>query len=259
MRLPLSMSVCCTLILVGVTVSCGGTPSAADRITVFAASSLTDVMTAVGEAWQGEGGSPVVFSFAASSTLARQAGAGAPANVILLAGGEWMAILDENGTIVRHSRIRPVSNQLVLIGPAGSADSTTFDPSFRLPAGGRLAVGDPSHVPAGQYARQTLERIGRWMEFEPHLATADNVRGALALVERGDAPLGIVYRTDARVTDRVRVLSVIPDSLHDPIVYEAAVVAGHQTQASVAFLAFLRSATARRVFHEAGFNVPETS
>jgi len=230
------------------------TPSR-DRVTVYAATSLTDVLSAAAAGWSPD--ADVRFSFAASSTVARQVQAGAPADVVALADTKWMDWLDEHGAIESATRIRPAGNRLVVIAPVATSTPRTdlFTAALDLPAGARIAMGDPAHVPVGRYGRQAMVRAGLWAALEGRLATADNTRAALALVERGAAPRGIVYATDARASERVRVLATIPDSLHDPVVYEMAAVRGRSRPETESFLRFLESDQAARLFREAGFTV----
>jgi len=178
-------------------------PAAAQEqpLTVFAAASLTDAMRALGEAWQQKGHPGPRFSFAASSTLARQIEQGASADLFMSADEPWMDYLQQRDLIVNATRISPVGNALVLVAPADSTANVTLargtDLAALLGANGRIATGDPAHVPVGRYAQAALTWMGQWDAVSPRLARADNVRAALLLVERGEAPFGIVYATDA--------------------------------------------------------------
>lgn len=200
----------------------------AEPVTVFAAASVTNAMEEIGELFR-EKGEEAQFSFASSSTLARQIEAGAPAQIFVSANEEWMDYLAERDLIEPATRVSPISNRLVLIAPSDS-DLTSIEitgsTDFASPLGshGRLAVGDPEHVPAGIYAKQALERLGAWTSLEPRLARADNVRAALALVETGEAPLGIVYSTDAAASTGVKVIGTFPPTSHDAITYPFAIV-----------------------------------
>lgn len=237
--------------------ACAGSDPDPQPVTVFAAASLTDVLTDLSATWEAAGGAPVRLSFAASSVVARQAEQGAEVDLLALANAAWMDYLDGRDLLEPGTRVRPIGNRLVLVAPSGP-DGTSpggFDPAFVLPDGARLAVGDPAHVPAGQYAREALERLGRWAELEARLALADNVRAALALVERGEVPLGIVYATDAARARGVRVVATFPDSLHAPIVYEVAVLRGRMRPGIAAYLAFLTGPEAAQAFRSAGFTV----
>ncbi len=235
-------------------------PARAAEVTVFAAASTTDALNAVAALFTARTGIAVRSSFAASSTLARQVEQGAPADLFLSADNKWMDYLADHGQLVAGSRRALLGNDLVLIAPAGSRlGRLTLSKGTDLAAllgNGRLAVGDPDHVPVGIYARQTLEAMGQWPALEPHLARAASVRAGLMLVERGEAPLGIVYGTDAAITAKVKVVGIFPAGLHRPIVYPVALVAGHDTSPSRAFLAFLSSDAARAVFARYGFTRP---
>ncbi|MEO1092559.1 MAG: molybdate ABC transporter substrate-binding protein [Pseudomonadota bacterium] len=231
---------------------------AAEPITVLAAASLTDAMQAVGEAYEEATGVEVRFSFASSSTLARQIEAGAPAQIVALADERWLDYLADRRLIEPASRSSPIGNRLVLIaalpwdnGPL-SADHA-LDVAALLGSNGRLATGDPDHVPAGRYAKEALEHLGQWSSLEPRLARADNVRAALALVERGEAPLGIVYATDAAASDDVTVVATFPPESGTPITYAFALVAGTATPDAEALLAFMTAEAGLTMFERFGF------
>lgn len=231
---------------------------AADKITVFAAASLTDALNRLDADYMASTGVAVVASFAASSTLARQIEAGAPAQVFLSADTKWMDYLAQKGLIEPGTRIDVLGNALALIAPADQsvgplAINRSLDWQHLLGNGGRLAVGDPDHVPAGIYAKEALVGLGVWPTLEPRLARAEDVRGALALVEHGDAPLGIVYVTDARISSRVKIVGVFPAVGHSPIVYPFAVVKGAASAPVMAYFHFLSGPKARSVFNSFGF------
>ena len=225
---------------------------------VFAAASLTDAMTEIAGAFSAATGIRAQFSFAASSTLARQIEYGAPASVFISANRLWMDRLEEAGLIVAASRSDIAGNRLAVIAPASAGSPTDFTPSrdlARLLGDGRLAVADPDHVPAGIYARAALESLGLWRDMQPRLARSGDVRGALALVARGEAPLGIVYASDAEVTDRVRAIALLPADSHPPIAYPAALTATAGDDAR-AFLPFLRGPAAQAILRARGFSAP---
>ncbi|MDF1722156.1 MAG: molybdate ABC transporter substrate-binding protein [Minwuia sp.] len=230
--------------------------AAAERLTVFAAASLRDVMTRIGDAYQRQHASPVRFSFAASSTLARQVEAGAPADIIISANTAWMDYLAEATVIESGSRMVLAKNALALVGhrdrfpkPVGLAPALGD-----LMVGERLAIGDPAHVPAGIYARQALIELKLWSGLQGQLAYAADVRAALALVARGEAALGLTYLTDVAVAaDTVTLLAVLPPGLHAPIVYPAAIIAGRRTDETVRFMAFLQGEEAALILRDAGF------
>ncbi|MCZ8150512.1 MAG: molybdate ABC transporter substrate-binding protein [Roseomonas sp.] len=200
--------------------------SAQQPVTVFAAASLTDALRALGQDWAARGNTAPRFSFAASSALARQIGQGAPADLFLSADEAWMDYLSDRNLIEGDTRHSPIGNALVLIAPSDRARQVALGRGVDLLAlaeGGRIAVGDPAHVPAGRYAQAALEWLGQWQAAAPRLARAENVRAALLLVERGEAPLGIVYATDAAASRGVAVIGTFPAESHRPITYPFAV------------------------------------
>ncbi|MBD8891470.1 molybdate ABC transporter substrate-binding protein [Roseibium litorale] len=225
---------------------------AAEKVTVFAAASLTDAMTAIGKDYEEATGIEAVFSFAGSGTLARQVEAGAPADVFISADEAWMNYAVEKQAVDPGSVQVIAENELVLVGPKGvdklelTADALTA----RL-SGGRLAIADPDTVPAGRYGKQSLEGTGLWDSVSGKLAPMENVRVALASVARGDTPLGIVYASDAHVEPKVEVLAVFPRESHTPIRYPAALTVG-ASEGTADFLDFLSSETARKRLEEAG-------
>ncbi len=231
----------------------------AQGVTVFAAASLTDVMKDIATAWQAEGHPAPRFSFAASSTLARQVEQGAPANLFASADEQWMDYLARRDLIVPATRHDLLRNDLVLVVPANRKEHVEIGPGFDLArllgADGRLAVGDPAHVPAGIYAKQALTRLGIWDSVAQHLAPAGDVRGALLLVERGEAPAGIVYATDAAASPGVAIAGTFPAASHDPIVYPFAVTKSGDTTEARDFLAFLQGPAAEQAFEKRGFGV----
>jgi molybdate transport system substrate-binding protein len=232
---------------------------AAPPLLVFAAASMTDAMGEVITRWNGQGSVRAVASFAASSTLARQIEHGAPAAVYVSASTSWMDHLERRGAIVPATRVDVASNELALVAPADTVFTFALArgaPLAERLAGGRLALADPDHVPAGMQARQALEHLGLWAGVAPHVARASDVRAALAFVARGEAPLGVVYVTDARASRRVRLVATFPPGSHEPIRYPAAVVAAHDAPAARAFVRFLRSPEAAAVFAARGFGSP---
>ncbi len=224
-------------------------------IIVFGAASLTNVLQDLGDAFTKQSAIPVKFSFAASSTLARQIESGAPADVFFSADLDWMDYLQTRNLIQRATRRDVVGNRLVLIAPAGSTIALKIGPHFALVAalnGKRLATGDPESVPAGRYARAALTSLGVWNEVADRIAPADSVRSALAFVDRGETPLGIVYETDALIDRKVRIVDVFPATSHDPIVYPIALTV-HASPAAAKFLAYVESPEADPVFKAYGF------
>jgi len=231
-----------------------------EPLTVFAAASLKESLGAVVAAWTAQSGQKVVVSYAASSALAKQIEQAAPADVFISADREWMDYLVERKAVDATSRFDLVRNRLVLVAPAAGGPAhvplRAAALAQALGAEGRLAVAETENVPAGRYARQALSALGLWDGVAAHLAPAENVRAALAFVARGEAPLGIVYETDARAEPRVRVVARFPDSSHTPIVYPAARVAASPAARSAGFLAYLHGARARAIFLRAGFSKP---
>ena len=231
----------------------------AQELTVFAAASLTDALKDVSAQWAQAGHPPLRMSFASSSTLARQIEQGAPANVYASADEKWMDYLAGKKLIATDTRKDLLGNDLVLVVPADEPQHVTIGPGFNLLGllgpNGRLATGDPAHVPAGIYAEQALKKLGIWDAVSPHLARADDVRSALLLVERGEAPAGIVYGTDATVSKAVTVAGTFPANSHDPISYPFAVVRSGDTAEARALMTFLAGRQARALFVGRGFKV----
>jgi molybdate transport system substrate-binding protein len=240
--------------------SLSGWPSlaaAADKapITVFAAASLTNVLQDLGDAFTKETSIPVRFSFAASSALARQIENGSPADIFFSADLEWMDYLQTRKLIQGDTRRDVLGNRLVLIAPADSKIKLKIAPLFPLAAAlgrGRLATGDPDSVPVGRYARQALTTLGVWNDVADRVVRTENVRSALAFVDRGETPLGIVYATDASIDKQVRVVDVFPANSHLPIVYPIALTSKAKTDAA-RLVAYLRSPAGDVAFKAYGF------
>ncbi len=227
-------------------------------LTVFAAASLQESLTAANEAWAKRNGTPARLSFGASSAMARQIEKGAPADLFLSADVDWVDWLAERRLIVPASRRNLLSNSLVLIAPAASKASLKIGkgmPLAKALGGGRLAVADPAAVPAGKYAKASLTALGVWGSVEKSLLPAENVRAALAYVSRGEAPLGIVYATDAKADPKVRVVGTFPAATHPPIVYPGAVLSGSRNPRAAAFLGYLQTPEAAAIFKRYGFGV----
>lgn len=249
-----------TLILL--TLSCN--VIAADRVLIFAASSLSNALSEVGDTFKADRiANPTkinpVFSFASSSTLARQVAQGAPAQIYLSANQKWMDYLVTQHAVLSESRVTLLRNSLVLVAPNTSpVDKVTLTKHWNITQAigdSRLAVGDPDHVPAGRYAKQALESLGLWSQAIPLLARANNVRGALALVERGESPLGIVYATDALVAKKVKTVATFPANSHNAIEYPLVMVENEPDAATTAFYQYLQSDTAQAIFVKYGFKV----
>jgi molybdate transport system substrate-binding protein len=226
---------------------------------VLAAASLQESLTEAASAWAAKGHPKPVLSFAASSALARQAIAGAPADLFLSADEEWMDALAKAGLLCAGTRTTLLGNRLVLIAPVASKVRLTPSRGFALAKAvgpGRLALADPDAVPAGKYAKAALIALGVWGGVAAKVAPAENVRAALALVERGAAPLGIVYATDARASKAVRVVGVFPASSHPPIRYPVAMLKASRHRDAAGFRAFLLSKQGRAIFARHGFSAP---
>lgn len=229
-------------------------------LTIFAAASLTDAMRALAQEWQNRGHPAPRMSFASSSTLARQIEQGAPADLFMSADEPWADYLQERNLIVNASRVSPIGNALVLVAPANAAQPVTLARGTNLVAmlgtDGRLATGDPAHVPVGRYAQAALTWMGQWDAIAPRLARADSVRSALLLVERGEAPFGIVYATDAAISQGVRVVGTFPAESHIPVTYPFALTRRAETNAQArAMLAFLTGPEAMPVWQRFGFSL----
>lgn len=229
-------------------------------LTVFAAASLKESLDAVAGAYTADTGQPVQVSYAASSALARQIGQRAPADVFIAADTDWMDWLQERGLVDPASRVDLLGNALVLVAPAGSdaqplalAPGTDLRPL--LGDDGRIALALTASVPAGKYARSAFESLGMWDALSPRVAESENVRAALLLVARGEAPLGVVYGSDARAEPRVRVLAAFPAGSHPDIVYPVARVAASTHPAAAGFVAWLQSDRAGALFRDHGFTL----
>jgi molybdate transport system substrate-binding protein len=231
----------------------------AQDLTVFAAASLTDAMKDIAQLWSKDGHPPLHMSFGSSSTLARQIEQGAPANLFASADEKWMDYLAEKNLIAADTRKDLLGNDLVLVVPSSEPRHLDIGPGFDLISllgpNGRLAVGDPAHVPVGIYAQQALTKLNLWTAVEPHLARTDDVRSGLLLVEREEAPAGIVYATDAAISKGVMVAGTFPPNSHDPVSYPFAVTKAGDTPEARALLAFLSGPQARTVFVQRGFKV----
>jgi molybdate transport system substrate-binding protein len=239
-------------------VSAVGAPAAAQEktLTVFAAASMKNALDDINAAFLKATGTKVTASYAASSALARQIEQGAPADIFASADLDWMDYSSQKKTIKEDTRVNLLGNRLVLIAPKDSRiDSVAIGAGFDL-AGligdGRIATADVNAVPVGKYAKSALQKLGIWGSVEKKFAMADNVRGALALVSRGEAVLGIVYETDAKVDLNVKIVGTFPGDSHPPITYPVAATVNAKPQAA-AYLNFLRSNTAKAVFEQYGF------
>jgi molybdate transport system substrate-binding protein len=229
--------------------------AAADTVTVFAAASLKDALDEGARAYPAKAGDRIVASYAASSALAKQIEAGAPADLFISADLEWMDYLEQRRLIRSDTRRNLLRNRLALIAPADSKVSVSIVPGFPLAAllgNGRLAMANPDFVPAGKYGKESLEALGVWKDVRTKVASAENVRAALVLVSRGEAPFGIVYRTDAAADPKVRVVGLFPENTHPPIIYPIAMTVGGKSAAE-GFLQWLSQPEAKAIFEKYGF------
>ncbi|HWM30425.1 MAG TPA: molybdate ABC transporter substrate-binding protein [Methyloceanibacter sp.] len=225
---------------------------------VFAAASLKDALDAINAAWSKESGKSAVISYAGSSVLAKQIEEGAPADVFISADLDWMDYLAKRNLIKPGTRFNLLGNTLVLIAPKDSSLEAKIVPDFPLAAligDGKLAMANTESVPAGKYGKAALTKLGIWDAVKDKIAQAENVRAALLLVSRGEAPLGIVYATDAKADPNVKVLGTFPADTHKPIIYPAAVLAQSRSADAQAFVTFLKTDTANKLFQDQGFTV----
>lgn len=234
--------------------------AAESEVVVFAAASTTNAIAEIAELYAACNLGRVTPSFASSSTLAKQIENGAPADVFLSANEKWMDYLQEKKLLVKGTRFDLLGNRIVLIAPKDSAlKHIEVAPGMSLKAAlgedGLLSMGDPDYVPAGMYGKKALESLSSWDPIKNRIAPMKDVRAALVLVERGEAPLGLVYATDAAISKKVRVVGVFPADSHSPIVYPVAAVAGGRTTAARRFMNFLKTPEARAVFEKYGFAV----
>jgi molybdate transport system substrate-binding protein len=232
--------------------------AAQETIVVFAAASLKKAIDDVNAAFSRQAGLKVATSYAASPALARQIEQGAPADIFISADRDWMDYAEQKQLIRPDTRADLLGNRLVLIAPKNAkiseiAIGENFDIAA-LAADGRIAIADTRAVPAGKYAKQALEKLGAWAKAAPKLAMSENVRAALAFVARGEAPLGIVYETDARIEPQVKIVGRFPESSHAPIVYPVAMTM-RATLSALSYLDFLRTNDARSIFENYGFSV----
>lgn len=247
----------CLLCLSAWSLTSGAADKSQPALTVFAAISLTNALQDIGDAFTKDRARSVRFSFASSSILARQIDAGAHADVFISADLDWMDYLRAHNAIKAESERNLVGNELVLVAPVQSTIALKIKPHFALRAalaGGRLALADPESVPAGRYARSALMTLGVWADVADRLAPAEDVRTALMFVNRGEAPLGIVYRTDVLVDDKVRIVDTFPADTHPPVVYPVALTAVAAPGAQE-FLDYLNGPAAAAVFKKYGFTL----
>lgn len=253
--------------ILGLAAAClAGLPSATGtaqaqpkELVIFAAASLKNALDEAAAAWARETGKPAPkISYAASNVLAKQLEQGAPADLFLSADLDWMDYAAGKNLIRPETRVSLLANRIALIAPADSTATVTLAPGVDLSAAlgqGRLAMGNVDSVPAGKYGKAALEKLGGWNKIKDKVAQADNVRAALLLVSRGEAPLGIVYTTDAAADPKVKVIATFPQETHPPIVYPVAMTRDSSHPDAAAFLAHLRGAGPRAAFEKQGFTV----
>lgn len=228
------------------------------EVVVFAAASLKNALDAVDASWQAESGKQAKASYAASSALAKQIEEGAPADVFISADLDWMKYLSDKKLTNAGSEVKLLGNRIVLVAPKDSTATAEIAPNFDLAkmlGDGRLAMGDVKAVPAGKYGKAALEKLGVWPSVEGKVAQAENVRAALKLVSTGEAPLGIVYQTDATAEPGVKIVGTFPEETHPPIVYPVAVTAGSKNADAAAYVKYLQSPKAKELFEAQGFTV----
>jgi molybdate transport system substrate-binding protein len=247
---------CTTVVTWGV----GTAPASAQGrdVLVFAAASLKNALDDVAAQWQRETGKKAVISYAASNTLIKQIEQGAPADIFVSADLDWMDYGQQKGLIKPETRANLLGNRIVLVAPKDSNISVAIAPGFDLAGllkGGRLAMGNVDAVPAGKYGKAALEKLGVWDSVKDKVAPAESVRAALVLVSRGEAPLGIVYQTDAASDPSVKIAGVFPESSHPPIIYPIAMTKDGSHPDAQAFFNYIRSAAARPAFERQGFTV----
>jgi molybdate transport system substrate-binding protein len=237
----------------------------ADDVLVFAAASLKPALDEIIATPDAKAICPpsaceIKASYAASSQLEHQIEAGAPASIFISADQDWMNAADAKGKIVKASRADLLGNALVLVAPKDSTVSLKIAPKFDLAGAlgkdGHIALGEPNSVPAGKYAKASLTSLGVWDSIQPRIVSADNVRAALNFVAKGEAPLGVVYRSDAVSEPAVRVVDTFPDASHAPIVYPAAIVTDHDTPAARKLIELLRAPSSQAIFTRYGFDAP---
>ena len=237
----------------------GGTALAQQReVMIYAAASMKNVLDDIGKQYQAETGKRINVSLAASSALAKQIENGAPGDIFISADLDWMDYLAQRKLIKPETRRNLLGNQLVLIAPLESDAWAKIKPGFplaRMLKGGKLAMGNTSSVPAGKYGKAALEKLGVWPSVQNQIAQAESVRAALALVARGEAPLGIVYKTDAEAEPHVKVVGVFPEDTHPPIIYPVAILSDSRNPDAAAFLAYLSSPRCKPIFQKNGFTV----
>ncbi|MBN9061368.1 MAG: molybdate ABC transporter substrate-binding protein [Rhizobiales bacterium 65-9] len=229
------------------------------EVVVFAAASMKNALDEIAAGWAKASGKPAPkISYAASNTLAKQIEHGAPADLFISADLDWMNFLAGKNLIKPDTRVNLLANRIVLVAPKDSTASVAIAPGFDLAkalAGGKLAMGNVDAVPAGKYGKAALEKLGAWNGVKDSIAQAESVRAALLLVSRGEAPLGVVYQTDAAADPNVKIVGAFPEDTHPPIIYPVAVMKDSTNADAAAFLSYLRGPAARTAFEKQGFTV----
>jgi molybdate transport system substrate-binding protein len=236
----------------------GSAAAQAQEVTVFAAASLKNALDEIAAAWKQAQGKQTRIAYGASPALARQIEAAAPADIFLSADPDWMDYVDQRKLLRPASRANLLANRIVLIAPKDSSIDLKIEKGFALRAalaGGRLAMANTDSVPAGKYGKAALEALGVWSTVQDRVAQAENVRAALLLVSRGEAAAGIVYQTDAAADSNVRIIGTFPQDTHSPIVYPIAILQSSKNPDAAAFVAFLKTPTAARLFEKQGFSL----
>ena len=244
------------LMLLTILIVCGSAAHASEEdVVVFAAASMSEAVSALGTAFEKKTGFPVISSFAGSGTLARQIKEGAPADIFISANLPWMGYLDRAVLLEPESQVTIASNNLILVAP----NETDLPHPFRLEklptiiGTGQLAIGNPAHVPAGAYAKDSLESLGLWEKIQGNLVMLPNVRAVLALVDRGEAPFAVIYETDMRLAKNIQLAAVFPQNSHPPISYVMAKVKGNDGHSTNLFYKFVRSEEGREILRRHGF------
>jgi molybdate transport system substrate-binding protein len=233
---------------------------AAADVTVFAAASLREALDEHAKQFEASTGNNVIVSYGASNALAKQIEAAAPADIFISADLDWMDYVDQKHQLAPNSRFNLLRNTLVLIAPSSSSSKLKIGPNFGLAAAlgtEKLAMANPDSVPAGKYGKSALEKLGVWTSVEKQVARAENVRAALALVSRGEAPFGIVFFTDALSNKGVKIVDTFPPESYPPIIYPAALLVSSKSTAAKPLLAYLRSVPARAVWEKYGFGLAQ--
>ena len=233
----------------------GPVSASEDDVVVFAAASTTNVVSALAKEFEKRTGFTVIPSFAGSGTLARQISEGAPADIMISANMEWLNYLDQAGFLGPESLMKIASNNLALVVPEGTPipDPFEFEKLPSILGQGRLAIGNPAHVPAGNYAMAALQSLNLWDQLESQLVLLPNVRAVLALVERGEVPFAIIYETDMRLARNISLASIFPADSHPPIFYGMAKIKDNDGHSTSLFYDFVRSQDGQEIFRQFGF------